>query len=701
METSMSQDAATKKTAEPEKLDLRSHDVVADKVRELLCLFPEIRTEDGKLDFDRLKLAIGQSVDVGKERFVMNWPGKADCFKTIQSPSVGALRPCAEESVNFDTSANLIIEGDNLEVLKLLQKSYLGKIKLVYIDPPYNRGKDFIYPDNYSENLETYLEYTGQVDSEGSKFGTNTETDGRFHSKWLNMIYPRLYLGRNLLRDDGVFMISIDDGEVNNLRRVCDDVFGEENFVAQLVWEKGRKNDAKFFSLGHDYVVIYAKSVAHLREMKVIWREQKPGAQEIWDQYLLLRTKHVDDDRAIETDLQRWFQSLSKDHPSKTLTRYRRVDKNGPWRDRDISWPGGDGPRYDVIHPRTKLPCKVPDSGWRFSKAEDMQRQIALGLVEFREDHTEPPFAKTHVRPISDELIDTEEDADSEIAETETEEVMASQVRGSYFYKQSQVAVKYLKKLMGAKLFDNPKDHEELLRLFRYVIGPDRSAIVLDFFAGSGSTAEAVLQLNQEDAASHRFVLVQLPEPCNPKERTGKAALKAGFLTIADIAKERLRRVVKRLENESEGVLAFEKASGRDLGFRVFKLSESNFTGWDANVSHEAEPLARQLELHVEHIRAGRTADDLLYELLLKSGFPLTTAVEKLTLAGKTVYSVAGGALMICLEPALTLELIRAIADRKPERVVLLDEGFAGNDQLKANAVQTFKTKGVTSFKTV
>src|SRR6516165_9534507 len=236
--------------AQPETLDLRSHNIVEDKKQELLRLFPEIRTEDSKIDFERLKLALGDMVDVGKERYGMNWPGKADCFKTIQAPSLGTLCPCREESVNFDTTENAIIEGDNLEVLKLMQKAYLGKIKMIYIDPPYNTGNDFIYPDNYSESLQTYLEYTGQVDSEGRKFSTNTEADGRFHSNWLNMMYPRLYLARNLLKEDGVIFVSCDDNEVSNLRAIMNEVFGEENFIASVIWQKvfSPKNTAKHFS---------------------------------------------------------------------------------------------------------------------------------------------------------------------------------------------------------------------------------------------------------------------------------------------------------------------------------------------------------------------------------------------------------------------------------------------------------------------
>ena len=247
-------------TVEPEKFDIRSHDIAEGKQAELLRLFPEIRTEGGKIDFERLKLALGESVDVGKERYGMVWPGKADCFKTIQQPSVGTLRPCPEESINFDTTENLIIEGDNLEVLKLLQKSYLGKVKMIYIDPPYNTGNDFIYPDNYTESLQTYLEYTGQTDITGKKFSTNADTDGRFHSKWLNMMYPRLYLSRNLLREDGVVFISIDDKELHNLRRLCDEVFGEENRVGIICWKNVTDNNPTLITPDNEFIVCYARS---------------------------------------------------------------------------------------------------------------------------------------------------------------------------------------------------------------------------------------------------------------------------------------------------------------------------------------------------------------------------------------------------------------------------------------------------------
>jgi adenine-specific DNA-methyltransferase len=247
--------------AEPEKLDLRSHDIAADKRAELLRLFPEAHTEGGRIDFDRLKMALGEALDVGKERYGLTWPGKADCFKAIQAPSLGTLRPCPEESVNFDTTENLFIEGDNLEVLKLLQKAYQGKVKMIYIDPPYNTGNDFIYPDDYAESLRTYLEYTGQVDSEGRRFSTNTDTDGRFHSKWLNMMYPRLYLARNLLREDGLIFVSIDDNEVKHLRSLMDEVFGENNFIGQICWKNvyGGGAKSKHIVPQHEYVIVYSR----------------------------------------------------------------------------------------------------------------------------------------------------------------------------------------------------------------------------------------------------------------------------------------------------------------------------------------------------------------------------------------------------------------------------------------------------------
>ena len=669
----------------PAKLDLRSHDVAGDKMQELLRLFPEIRTEGGKVDFDRLKLALGEVVDAGRERYGLTWPGKADCFKTIQAPSLATLRPMAEESVHFDTSENLIIEGDNLEVLKLLQKSYLGKVKMIYIDPPYNTGNDFIYPDNYSESLQTYLEYTGQVDAQGKKFSTNTDTDGRFHSKWLNMMYPRLHLARNLLTPDGVLLVSIDDMEVDNLARLCNEVFGEENFVARLVWEKGRKNDARRISVGHEYIAVYARNLQFIEEELPPWREPKEGVAQIVEEYEHLKATCGADCRAISMGLVRFYETLPEGHPSKKYSRSRFVDRRGIWRDNNISWPGGGGPRYDLPHPKTGKPCKVPDDGWRFVE-DSMLRKVRDGYVEFREDHTKTPFLKSYLYIEPGAAV-------SEIDQAGEKE----QVLGSVFYRHSQPASDVMKDLFSEKIFENPKDHTVVARLIRYCTDPDST--VLDFFAGSGTTAHAVLDLNKQDGGNRKFILVQLPEP------TGRT----DYATIADITKERVRRVIKKLDDEeakagkqlslTDKAAPAPKPQGR--GFRVFKLAESNFKPWNAEAPKDAKALTEQLELHIDHIRQGRGEADLLYEILLKTGYPPTTPVETILLAGKAVYSAAGGAFLICLERPLTLDLIRAMAESKPERAVCLDEGFAGNDQLKTNAVQIFRSKGVVSFKTV
>ena len=498
------------KKLDAESPETKSADIVAGNVDALKALFPDAFAE-GKIDFEVLKGLLGAVVDERDEKFGLNWHGKCRARQIALTPSTGTLLPCPADSVDWDATQNLMIEGDNLEVLKLLQKSYSGKVKMIYIDPPYNTGKNFVYPDDFRDNIANYLSLTGQVEG-GRKIGSNTDASGRFHTDWLNMMLPRLRLARSLLREDGIIAISIDDAEIANLRELLGEVFGIENFVANVTWEKGRKNDAKLFSAGHEYMVIFAKSLGRLRELGTVWREEKPGAREIWEKYLELRAEHAVDDRAIERDLQQWYSDLPKAHPSKKWSRYKRVDRNGPWRDRDISWPGGGGPRYDVPHPDTKIPCAVPERGWIYASPEEMRRQIKLGLVEFRADHTEPPFRKAHIRPIPDELDDTADDSAENTSDEETEE-FANQVRSTYLYKQSQVSVKELRTLMGAKIFNNPKDCEELTRIFEYCTSADPDAVFVDFFAGSGTSGEAVWRLNNRDGGRRRWLLVQLPEP--------------------------------------------------------------------------------------------------------------------------------------------------------------------------------------------
>jgi len=666
---------------QPEKMDLRSADIAAERQAELLRLFPEVRTEGGKIDFERLQRALGEMVDAGRERYGLTWPGKADCFRTIQAPSLGTLRPARDESVNFDTSENLIIEGDNLEVLKLLQKSYLGKVKMIYIDPPYNTGNDFIYPDNYGENLKTYLQYTGQVDAEGRRFGTNTETDGRFHSKWLNMMYPRVYLGHNLLRDDGYLIASIDDDEFANAERVLDEVFGEENRIAVLVFDRNRKNDAKFFSVGHEYMIVYAKNKALLRDQGVELRAPKEGIDDVRAEFDRLAVQHGRDWSLVASGLRDYYKTFAEDDPRKPLARFTKVDERGPYRDDgDISWPGGGGPRYEVKHPKTKRPCKVPVSGWRFPKLERMNEEIAKGRVAFGDDETTVPALRRNLFEATDQLM------------------------GSVTFSYAQKAAQEFNAIFDEeKVFDNPKNYNDLARLFAYLGSEDD--VILDFFAGSGTTGHAVLELNRRDGGRRRFIQVQLPEPTRSQSKDGDwietTAWRRGLRSIADITKERVRRVIKKFDAEDAGKLDLDGKDKQDRGFRVFKLDQSNFLGWDGSQAKDGDTLGDLLERTVDHVRQGRTDDDLLYELLLKSGFPLTTKVEIKTIAGKTVHSISDGVMLVCLDRALTLELIRAMADLKPERVVCLDAGFANNDQLKANAVLTFKSKGVVKFMTV
>ena len=655
----------------PEPLDLRSHDIAADKRAALLRLFPEIRTEGGKLDFDKLRLALGETVYAGRERFGLTWPGKAACFRAIQTPSLGTLLPAPEESVHFDTTENLIIEGDNLEVLKLLQKSYLGKVKVIYIDPPYNAGNDFIYPDDYSESLRTYLEYTGQLDTEGKRFSTNTDTDGRFHSKWLNMMYPRLYLARNLLREDGAIFVSCDEIEQPNLRALMNEVFGEENFIADMVWKAGRKNDSKFVSVSHEYIVVYVKNQDYLKQQGILWRQRKEGLEDIYATYKRLRQRFGDDHAKVQAGLKEWFAGLPDSHPAKAHHQYSYVDARGIYFPDNISsMSGASRPRYEILHPITGKPVSVPARGWGYT-LDTLQKLIVEGRVDFGPDHTKVPTLKSYL-------------ADRE-----------SEVPNSVFYQDGRAATKRLRELLGGDVFENPKDETVLAKIIEFA--GDKDGIILDFFAGSGTTAHAVLALNKQDSGNRKFILVQLPEPVDPESSAGKA----GFKTIADICKERVRRVIQRLNDEDARRLDLDGGSNQDRGFRVFKLAESNFKVWDATAPKDAASLMQQLELHVAHIREGRSEQDILFEILLKSGFALTTPVETCELAGKRVYRIADGAMLVCLERELTLEAIRAMAAEKPARVVCLDAGFAGNDQLKANAVQTFKAAGVASFKTV
>lgn len=488
------------------------------------------------------------------------------------------LIPSEELSVSSEPSLtdNLIIHGDNLLALKALLPLYGKSVKCIYIDPPYNTGSEnWVYNDNVnSPMIREWVEDNRPVDKE----------DLTRHDKWLCMMMPRLRLLQQLMRDDGVIFISIDDNEVHHLRLLMDEIFGPSNFIAQLVWEKSRKNDAKLFSVGHEYMLVYARSLQLLKDRKTVWREPKPGAKDIWLKYLELREAHGQDDARIEQELSDWFSDLDNRHPAKKLRRYRRVDQYGPWRDRDISWPGGGGPRYDVIHPVTHQPCVVPERGWGFATPEKMQQQIALGLVVFREDHTTPPFRKAHLRPVAEELDDDETEAASD-EDIDVGEEIGMQVMPSVIYKQSQVTVKFLRRLMGKKVINNPKDHEVLARIISYVTDSDNGDIVLDSFAGSGTTAHAVLAANTEDGGNRRFILIEMEDY-------------AETLTA-----NRVRRVIQGVPDSDDEAIK----KGLDGTFSYFELG--NPVDEDGILSGKNLPTYEELARYIFYTATGEEFD--------------------------------------------------------------------------------------------
>ena len=642
---------------------------IADEKREELkrCLgnaFPDVFSE-GVIDFDQLKCVLGEWLEPGKERFGLNWSGKAECMRIIQQPSVATLKPVPEESINFSDTQNIFIEGDNLEVLKLLQKSYFGRIKMIYIDPPYNTGNEFIYPDKYEESLATYLAYTGQIDDKGRKFSTNTDTTGRFHSRWLTMMYPRLYLARNLLSNDGVFLASINDIEASHLRMLLNEIFGEENFVSQIVWQRSKKGDAKTIANIHDYILVYTKNREESLE-NGNWRRPKLGADEVLAQYREIRTQLNDDHGLIREHMMEWFRQLPGDDPRRSHKHYNWSDDRGLYFAADFAGPD-DGrknrPRHDIFHPITGKPCKKPSTGWRWDLDKTkwaLDRRPAR--IHFGPDETTIPNRKTYLR------------------ETNTESYP------SVFYADGRSATLEVENLIGQGIFPFPKNKEVIADLISFVCEP--GDIVLDFFAGAGTTAHAAMHLSASYNKQVSFIMVQLPELTEPASK----AHEAGYKNVADIGKQRVRQAAKIISGELDETLDLDGGSPLDLGMDVFKLAPSNFTVWDGDV-RKAENLGEQLSLHVHHLANDSNTEGILYELLLKAGFPLTTRIKRRDITGKTVFSVQHGALLICLDKEITSELIDALAEADALQVICLDEGFKGNDQLKTNAVQTFKTR--------
>lgn len=623
-------------TDKPTPFDLNSDDVAARKRADLKRLFPEV-FEGEKIDFDQLRRVMGDWVNEGTERFGLTWPGKAACMKVIQAPATGALRPDRSESVNFDESENVFIEGDNLEVLKLLQKAYFGKIKMIYIDPPYNTGGEFIYPDKFSETLETYLDYTNQADNKGSKFSTSVDSDGRFHSKWLNMLYPRLYIARNLLTDDGVCFINIGGEELHNLIALCNTIFGEENNCGVMVWEKKKKPSFLDKNMGSvtDYIVCFAKN-----------RSDSPA---------FLAGKVED----------------GKKYPFNNAGNGLRI-LNFPKGSVRFNVPDGKIVPQDMSEGNivTELldECNVVNGTnanefrlkgeWRYSQAKlnefvESGAEILISKVPFRPNYiNRSGEGKKSANLLSHRInsIPTNEDATDEMRE-----------------------------IFGADVMSHPKPSGLMKYLVRAVTGEGDT--ILDFFAGSASTAHGVWRQVQEDADRRKWIMIQLPEPVAEDE----PAFKAGFRTISQIGRDRVRRVGGSLD-----------ASDCDKGFRAFRLSASCFAIWDSSSQEHADDLLKKIEAQAQHAKS-ESDDDIIFELLLKDGFELTIKIDEAVAAGSKVYSVADGALLICLERNLTKEIIDALAElaeaNNAARVVCLDAGFQGNDQLKTNAVQTFKSR--------
>ncbi|MDF1822248.1 MAG: site-specific DNA-methyltransferase [Alcanivoracaceae bacterium] len=642
--------------------EAQSADLVSANIEQLKALFPELITEGANgaaVNVDVLKALVGDhSVTDADEKYGLNWHGKRRARQLALTPSMGTLRPCPEESVDWDTTQNLMIEGDNLEVLKLLQKSYAGKVKLIYIDPPYNTGKDFVYPDNFQDNIKNYQQLMGWRDDEGqrtSSLARNSEASGRFHTDWLNMMYPRLKLARDLLKDDGFIMVSIDDIELHNLRFILDSIFGEENFEGSFIWEGGRKNDSRRVSTGHDYIVVYAKSSSLLKELDIRWRDRKSGLEEVYAKVEELKNAFKDDYISASKALQRWFKSLPEGSPAKEHSHYKMIDAKGAWYGDNISSP----------NPRANLTFEwkgyqPPANGWRYDR-DAMKRLDEEGLLLYPESKERRIQYKRYLH----------------LTETWSP--------SSVFYKDRRAASKDLSALMGAKIFDFPKAVDVIARLVR--LATSQGELIIDFFAGSGATGEAVLDQNLSDGEDRRFILVQLPEPLDIESKDQSDAAKycdeiGKPCTIAELTKERLRRAAAKVKTDNP------LFSG-DTGFRVFKLDHSNIRAWNPSPAD----LEVSLFDHQDHLLEGRSEADVLYELLLKLGLDLCVPIEQRTIADCEVHAVGGGVLITCLAEQIAREQVETLAQGIIDwhKELLSASGYASQDKIARETTCVFR----------
>ena len=603
--------------------EAQSADLIAENIEQLNALFPELITEgpDGvAVNVDVLKQMVGdKTITDADEKYGLNWHGKRHARQLALTPSTGALRPCPEDSVDWDTTQNLMIEGDNLEVLKLLQKSYAGKVKLIYIDPPYNTGKDFVYPDNFQDNIKNYLELTGQVEG-GQKISSNTEASGRFHTDWLNMIYPRLKLARNLLRDDGALFISIDDGEVDNLKKVCCEIFGEETFVgilSVLVNPRGRHLD-KFIAQTHDNIAVFVKDPDVAGSIVGMAKE---GA--------MLEEYDKEDERGKYRELglrnrNQAFNPVTRQNlffPLYVEPSTGRVALNQDYR------------FTEKVLPVTADGVKTC---WTWGR-EKVEAENELLTASRMSDGTWRVFRKDYLNG-----------EDGETASTLAKSIWLDKEFNNDYGRKS------IKELLGAPVMDFPKSPFLIQRIVSIASGS--SDIVMDFFAGSGTTGHSVMTQNVIDGAKRRYILVQLPEPLSAENKEQKVAAEfCGTLqkprTIAEITKERLRRAAGKIKAEAHML-------DSDVGFRVFKLDNSNIRAWNPNPADLEQTLFAQQD----HLVEGRTESDILYELLLKLGLDLCVPIEQRTVAAKDVHAVGGGVLMACLAPTISRDEVESLA---------------------------------------
>ena len=641
---------------------MQSHDKVGDNVSKIAQLFPncvtEILNKDGKpqlaIDFEKLQAELSNDIIAeGQERYQFTWPDKRAANRLANTPTTMTLRPCREESVDFDNTQNLYIEGDNLDVLKVLRETYLGKVKMIYIDPPYNTGNDFVYNDEYSISNEEFGIRNGFVDEDGNQttdpMVKNTESNGRFHTDWLNMIYPRLKVARDLLTEDGVIFISIDENEVENLRKVCDEIYGEQNFVGQFIWRGGRRNLAKYISTSHEYMLLFARNLSYISEAKISWNEKKKGLDAIYKKADELVREYKNYDLASKM-LKEWYRLLPEDNESKDNSHYCWIDKNGVYFASDISRGGGGGPRWDIINPNTGNIVQTPSRGWSYGKYEDLIRDIEKGLVHFNGDGV--PCKKRYLK------------------ENET------QVLETVFYKDRRGSSKRLRSLMDGDLFPFPKDEEVIEHYIESFT--DSDSLILDFFSGSATTAHAVMKLNAEDGGNRKFIMVQLPEKTDEKSE----AYKAGYSTICEIGKERIRRAGKKVKEENADKEGIDKL---DIGFRVLKLDSSNMN----DVYYTPQQFNMQ-DLFEENIKSDRTTEDLLFQVMLEHGIELSAKIETKQLNGKKVHFVDDNYLIACFDTDVNESTITEIAKLQPQYFVMRDAS-AANDNVIDNFEQIFR----------